>query len=68
MFDWVTLIILIGCTLVCLVPTAIAFWLIPYLKEQVSLEYFPLIFVGMYGVSKKIVDNNIQKVRRIEWI
>ena len=38
MFDWVTLIILIGCTLVCLVPTAIAFWLIPYLKEQVSFE------------------------------
>lgn len=40
MFDWVTLIILIGCTLVCLVPTAIDFWLIPYLKEQVSYKVY----------------------------
>ena len=40
MFSWVALIVLIGCTLVCLVPTAIAFWLIPYLKEQVSFEAY----------------------------
>lgn len=38
MFSLAALIVLIGCTLVCLVPTAIAFWLIPYLKEQVSFE------------------------------
>ena len=38
MFSWVALIVLIVCTLVCLVPTTIAFWLIPYLKEQVSFE------------------------------
>ena len=35
---------------------------------QVQWSISHLIFVGMYGVSKKIVDNNIQKVRRIEWI
>ena len=40
MFSWVALIVLIGCTLVCLVPTAIAFWLIPYLKEQVSYKVY----------------------------
>lgn len=40
MFSWVALIVLIVCTLVCLVPTAIAFWLIPYLKEQVSFEVY----------------------------
>lgn len=40
MFSWVALIVLIVCTLVCLVPTAIAFWLIPYLKEQVSYKVY----------------------------
>lgn len=36
MFSWVALIVLIGCTLVCLVPTTIAFWIIPCFKDHVS--------------------------------
>lgn len=40
MFSWVALIVFIVCTFVCLVPAAIAFWLIPYLKGYASHKVY----------------------------